>query len=581
MAGFLERHGITKATLLAAGVALLPAFQMGFAIGAPNPLGPQIVASLGLSATNPLSWPLLIAIFNPAAIVGTMVASRLTVRLGRRLLLLGSSVLYVVAGLCFVLSSPASQQHLGQASENGPEAVAPLVDTGGELSPHGFAASTASSSSVLFCLFLVGRVLVGVASGGATVVVPAYLDEISPPEVRGLFGVSFQLLITVGILMGQLPALLYPASHDLWPVVLGFTATMGVAQLALAPLFLVESPVWLFTRGNEREAITALRRLVMRDSAAVTALLDVEGGGGSGRGAGGAESGALERRVEALRDACSRVDEKGSGEVSDLASMWADPSLRLPAIIVTSLLVAQSLSGINAVFYYSTDLFQSAGMDSPVFCTVLVAFVNLLATVAVLPLVETLGRRPLVLMGSGGMMVASLVLCASLSVLDAGGRVAEEGGGGDVARGAAAFVSVTAILLFVSFFEAGLGAIPWQIGNEILPPHVKVPPTLVKTLASRISPILTSSSSQDAVLGPAVGANWFANFLVGIAFPSVQNILGYLSFIPFALILAATFVVMYLLLPETRGRSASELVHLINKRRSLHTSRLFLGKRDD
>lgn len=141
---------------------------MGFAIGAPNPLAPSIVASLGLSATNPLSWPLCIAIFNPAAFLGTLAAAQLTQRFGRRVLLTGSSVLYILGGLCFLLSSPSYQQSLQQGDR--PDLPDLQTRTVSQAPP---------SAALLFGTFLAARALVGVAAGAATVVVPACVPVLS------------------------------------------------------------------------------------------------------------------------------------------------------------------------------------------------------------------------------------------------------------------------------------------------------------------------------------------------------------------------------------------------------------------
>jgi SP family facilitated glucose transporter-like MFS transporter 8 len=145
------------------------------------------------------------------------------------------------------------------------------------------------------------------------------------------------------------------------------------------------------------------------------------------------------------------------------------------------------------VFYYSTDFFAAAGLATPAVGTLLASGVNLAATAAVLPLIETRGRRPLLLAGCAGMAAAALALTFAMVQLDARApRAATDGtssfgsgGGGVGGGGLLGWCAVAAVLLYVSAFEVGLGAIPWMITHELLP-----------------------SSARDATLGLASGCNW-------------------------------------------------------------------------
>ena len=169
---------------------------------------------------------------------------------------------------------------------------------------------------------------------------------------------------------------------------------------------------------------------------------------------------------------------------------------------------------------YNIDFFAAAGLENPMVGTLLSSFVNLVATgnnvdrqavkqqhffgflsnlaylsprsylsafmtmletsaVAVLPLIESAGRRPLLLTGIGGMAVSALVLTGAMVRLGAQAPALEvnnpeEGaGGGGGGMGVLALAAVSGVLAFVSFFELGLGAIPWSIGGEIFPPDAK------------------------------------------------------------------------------------------------------------
>ena len=212
-----------------------------------------------------------------------------------------------------------------------------------------------------------------------------------------------------------------------------------------------------------------------------------------------------------------------------IGEVLRDEQLSFPFWLVSLILVAQQLSGINAVFFYSTGIFSAAGVGDPLMATLLTSFVNAASTAAVLPLVEAQGRRPLLLWGGGGMAVCAVAMCAAL----------------EQKAGAAA---VAAVLGYICFFELGLGAVPWMLGGEVFPHNAK-----------------------EAALAAASGLNWAANFVVGLLFPLLQARLGPLSFLPFAFVLAATTAALWALLPETKGRDPLEIVELmhLNKRTAL------------
>jgi len=173
------------------------------------------------------------------------------------------------------------------------------------------------------------------------------------------------------------------------------------------------------------------------------------------------------------------------------------------------------------VFYYSTDFFAAAGLENSSVGTLLASGVNLVATAAVLPLIESRGRRPLLLIGCLGMAMAALALTLAMARVHAAsedapssplqplplvpledyqksavefsstGSIGGSSTSSDASEGEGAglmgWCAVGAVLLYVTAFEIGLGAIPWQIGNELMP-----------------------SSARDATIGFASGCNWYA-----------------------------------------------------------------------
>ena len=173
------------------------------------------------------------------------------------------------------------------------------------------------------------------------------------------------------------------------------------------------------------------------------------------------------------------------------------------------------------VFYYSSTFFEGV-IDNPLQGTTIVAFVNVLATYAALKLMDNTNRKTLILWSSGGMLISTFFIMAALLEY--------------IPKS----VALVAVMTFVSFFEIGLGPIPWLIVAEMFD---------AKYVATAMS--------------LACIVNWACNFLVGLLFPLMQEALGPLSFGPFAIVLVLTFLFTYIYLPETHGRTVEEIQQLV------------------
>ena len=175
----------------------------------------------------------------------------------------------------------------------------------------------------------------------------------------------------------------------------------------------------------------------------------------------------------------------------------------------------------NAVFYYSSTFFEGV-IDNPLQGTTIVAFVNVVATYVALKLMDNTNRRTLILWSSGGMLVSTFFIIAALMEF--------------IPKS----IALVAVMAFVSFFEIGLGPIPWLIVAEMFD---------AKYVATAMS--------------LACIVNWACNFLVGLLFPLMQAALGPLSFAPFAVVLVFAFLFSYFYLPETHGKTVEEIQRLV------------------
>lgn len=205
----------------------------------------------------------------------------------------------------------------------------------------------------------------------------------------------------------------------------------------------------------------------------------------------------------------------------------SDDALRSALIVGIVMQLSQQLSGIVAVFSYSTPIFKSAGLvgENAQFSTVGVGVVMVVMTLISIPLMETLGRRSLHLSGLGGMFFAAIGLLISLQF--------------QASIEWMKYVSVVSALVYVMFFAIGPGTVPWLFISEIF-----------------------TQGPRPAAMSIAVFVNWSANFLVGLSFPYVQEWLNDFSFLPFIVLLAIFWIYCYKKMPETKNKTFEEIASL-------------------
>ncbi|XP_053715167.1 solute carrier family 2, facilitated glucose transporter member 4-like isoform X1 [Synchiropus splendidus] len=345
-----------------------------------------------------------------------------------------------------------------------------------------------------FEMMILGRFVIGAYCGLASGLTPMYVGEISPTSLRGALGTLHQLAIVTGILFAQvlgLESLL--GSEELWPVLLGLTVVPTVLQMALLP-FCPESPRFLYiVRCQDRHARSGLRRLTGRED--VDDIL-------------------LEMQEEKRRMDMER-------KVS-IPELFRSPMYRQPIIISILLQLSQQLSGINAIFYYSTRIFTKAGVQSPVYATIGAGVVNCVFTIVSLFFVERMGRRTLHMLGLTGMCFCAVIMTVALALLENIPWMS--------------YISMLSIFGFVAFFEVGPGPIPWFFVAELF-----------------------SQGPRPAAMAVAGCSNWTANFLVGMGFQYIADLLGPYVFLLFAAMLLFFLVFTFFRVPETQGRTFDQI----------------------
>ncbi|EDQ86674.1 uncharacterized protein MONBRDRAFT_28107 [Monosiga brevicollis MX1] len=316
----------------------------------------------------------------------------------------------------------------------------------------------ARSASVL----IIGRLVVGIAGGVTTVITPMYISDISPLAVRGTLGVMTQLAITLGILIAQCLGLGSVLGNSAgWRYLLALPIVPAVLQTILL-FWTPESPAISVAHKQIEQATGTLRRL---------------------------------RRRQAVEDEIAVLQE----EVNRNAQ------------------ATQQLTGINAIFYFSAGIFETAGLSNGDSATIVVGAVNVVMTIVASQLMDRLGRR--VLLGSGllGMVIGFVLLTVALAV-----------------KASVSALALIGVALVVVAFALGPGAIPWLMIPELF-----------------------ASDKVAAAAAICVAANWLFNFIVGMTFQPLQSAMGEYVFLVFVVLAALGVGFTATAVPETRGKKAA------------------------
>ncbi|XP_021755097.1 plastidic glucose transporter 4-like [Chenopodium quinoa] len=345
-------------------------------------------------------------------------------------------------------------------------------------------------------IMMIGRLLCGIGIGISSALVPLYISEISPTDIRGALGSVNQLFICIGIL-AALVAGLPLAGNPLWWRTMFGIATVPSVLLALGMGFCPESPRWLFQQGKIAEAQKAVAALYGK-----------------------------ERVPEVINDL--RTSVQGSSEPE---AGWFDlfsSRYRKVVSVGAALFLFQQMAGINAVVYYSTSVFRSAGIASDVAASALVGAANVFGTAIASSLMDRQGRKSLLMTSFSGMAASMLLLSLSFTWK----ALAPYSG----------TLAVVGTVLYVLSFSLGAGPVPALLLPEIF--------------ASRI---------RAKAVALSLGMHWASNFVIGLYFLSVVTKFG-ISKVYLAFASVCLLAVLYIAgnVVETKGRSLEEIELALN-----------------
>jgi sugar porter (SP) family MFS transporter len=343
-------------------------------------------------------------------------------------------------------------------------------------------------------MLIVFRFVLGLSVGTASFVAPLYIAEVSPPKVRGGL-VSFnQLAITSGILLAYLVNFAFSSVPDGWRWMLGVGAIPGAA-LAIGMLTVPHTPRWLMEQGREDEAREVLKKLRGSDPDA-----DIE---------------------QEIQDVKEAKEKESSTTIRDLLK----PNIRPLIWIGAGLAIFQQFVGINTVIYYAPTILSTTGLtnSASITQTVFVGVTNVVFTIIAVLLLDRVGRRRLLLIGTIGLTVAIIFL----GVFFASPWLQHH----------ASYLALVALIVYIASFAVGLGPVFWLMISEIYPIGIR-----------------SKAMSFATVL------NWAANFLVAGTFLTLIALVtrqGAFFIFGFLGILAIAFFTWKV--PETKDKSLEQI----------------------
>jgi len=448
-------------------------------------------------------------------------------------------------------------------------------------------------------VLLVGRIVVGMGIGIASMCVPVYMAETSPVDMRGLLGASFQVMICFGQVVAAVVDALFEPVKNGWKYDFGLAAIPS-AILMVGFFFCPESPRWLVQRGRNEEAKDVLRRM---------------------RRTGEPIETELEEIVETVRQD-EKAKELAGG--SPFRRGLADPGVRKAMLVGCSLQLFQQLIGINTVIYYSARILMMSGISNDMamilWLSAAVTGVNFLASFIGMSLIDRVGRRILTLSSYASILLSLLLIGTGFLVnenhstpvtynenisslggnnscrvfndcyscvdeadeLDCGfcfeeddastngqgkgscvpwsipdgedepqanfGRCSNKDNTTDVTFVAQycktdySFIILIGLICYLVSFQSGVGPIPWVYNPEIYPLWFRSTGVSIST-----------------------GFNWCLNLIVTFTFPFLQEALGFGAYYLFAGFAVLAIIWFFLVLAESKGKTLEEMNQVFSR----------------
>jgi major inositol transporter-like SP family MFS transporter len=434
-------------------VACLGGLLFGYDTGVANGAEGPMQAELGLSD---LQVGVVISSLVFAAAIGALIGGKISDAIGRRTTIIVLAVMFFVGVLVAVLSPG-------------------------------------------FAILVAGRIILGLAVGGASTVVPVFLAELAPFEIRGSITGRNELAIVLGQFTAFVVNYILLATlghvHGLWRIMFGVCALPAIA-LFIGMMRMPESPRWLIEKGRDEDALAVLKTVRSEDRA----LAEL-------------------RQVETIRE-----EEKGDNQLS-FAALFSNRWLRRIVFVGIGVSVTQQLTGINSIMYYGSRVLEESGFSetAATLANTLFGLAAVVGGIIALYNMDRINRRTTFFIGLTLTTTCHLLVGVASLIIPEGSPIRP-------------YVILVLITAFVLSMQTFLNIAVWVWLAEIFPLQIR-----------------------GLAIGIAVFFGWFINGLLALYVPSLLAALGMGTFFLFAIIGVIMLGFLWHEVPETRGRSLESL----------------------
>jgi sugar porter (SP) family MFS transporter len=350
-------------------------------------------------------------------------------------------------------------------------------------------------------IFIISRIIGGLAVGAASVLGPTYISEIAPAARRGTLVSYNQFAIVIGILLAYAVDYALVNTTQGWRFMLAVPVLFGLIYLLLLNVSFPESPRWLVRAGQKDRAQDILKKV-----------------------------GGEQYATEEVTAIAASLDKEDTGKKAAFGDLFRG-KMGYVLLLGTLLAAFQQITGINAVISYAPTIFAQTGVasDTALLQSIIVGVVNFLFTIVALWLIDTKGRKTLLLWGAVGMTISLAFLAMTFALGSIGG----------------VWVLIS-VLAYIAFFAASLAPVMWVVTSEMYP-----------------------TKYRGAAMSFSTAVSWICTLIVVQFFPWILNNLGgVISFGIFAFFSLLAYIFIKIYIPETKGKSLEQIeadLGLLNK----------------
>lgn len=361
-------------------------------------------------------------------------------------------------------------------------------------------------------VLFVARFFTGISVGGLSAVCPMYLSETAPTQLRAVLISSFQLLITVGILIAQLVSFgcsFWAGNIGQFLIPLLAVCFLSIPMILAGFFFLPESARYLVARGESEKAVISLSQVMGLPSNSIPVQNELAD---------------IERSVES--------------DLSAGASSWKElfskkDRILYRVVLSIGIMMLQQLTGINYFFFYGTSLFKEISTLNPFITPLILGSVNVLGTIACLPVIAKFPRRVVLMTGSFVMFVAFIIFtCLGSFSLYTGVNGAVNPNVG--------ILMIVVTCVFIIGFAGTWAPVSFLVVSEMFPQRLR-----------------------SKAISLAVAASWLTNTAITFISPVATKAIGYKYGFVFSFFTLVSGIVVYFFVFETRGRSLEEIEEMI------------------